>query len=114
MSRRRAARKIVSPGWMSISRSSMKKVFGLSVSLIVRSCRSPTAQRLGELVGKVFHHADQRVRRGLTQSADRGVAHQLGELVEQAFVPLAVLHQLGRLLGADAARRALAAALVLE
>src|SRR5690349_17816460 len=105
MSRRRAARKMVSPSRMSISRSSMKKVLaaGLLVSFIVRSCRSPAAEGPGELFGKVFHDACQRVRRGLTEPADRRVAHQLRQLVEQADVPRTLRHQLRRLLGADPA-----------
>src|ERR1700722_7240910 len=110
MSSRWAARKMVSPSRISISRSSMKKVLaaGLLVSLIVRSCRSPAAERPGELLGKVFHNARQRVRRGLAEPTDRGIAHQLRKLVQQVDVPRPLRHQLGRLLAAHPARRALA------
>ena len=56
----------------------------------------------------------QRIRGRLAEAADRGIAHRLAQLVEQFPVPHRPLHQHRRLLGADAARRALAAALVLE
>src|SRR5208282_556243 len=44
----------------------------------------------------------------------RGIAHRGRKLLEQLLVPPRALHQLDRLLGADPAGRALAAALVLE
>src|SRR6185295_15574883 len=66
------------------------------------------------LVGKVFHDAQRRVRRRLTQAADRGVHHGLRELLKQRLVPLARLHEPERLGGAYAAGGALAAGLLLE
>ena len=50
----------------------------------------------------------------MAEPADRGVAHQGGEFVKEGWVPRPIGHQVGGLLGADAAWRALAAALVLE
>src|SRR5258707_11922538 len=62
----------------------------------------------------MLEHAEHRVGGGLAQAADRRIAHHGGELLEQRLVPARPLHQLDGLLGAGAARRALAAALVLE
>src|SRR5262245_25798480 len=115
---RRPARKIVSPGRMSISLSSMKNVpcaaSGIALLLSFVLIGSPRSQRLFQIIGKILEHTRQRVRRGLAEAADRGVAHQHRELVEQALVPRAHGHQLGGLLRTNAAGRALAAALVLE
>src|SRR5882724_10393603 len=115
MSSRRAARKIDSPSRISTSRSSMKKVLGFGAfwSLISASS-SPTSHRLGEFIREKLQDAQQRVWRRLAQAADRRVLHQLGKLGEQADVPRPLLHQFRGLLAADAARRALAAAFVLE
>src|SRR4029079_9319740 len=115
MSWRRPARKIVSPSRMSISLSSMKKVlvFWTLVSLMAVS-PSPMSQGLGEFVGEEFKNAQQRVRRGLAKAADRRITHQRRELGEQRRIPRPAFHQLGGLLAADAAGRALAAALALE
>src|SRR6266851_4940189 len=55
-----------------------------------------------------------RVHRRLAETADRGVAHHFGQLAEQILVPARPFHDLDRLLGSNAARRALTAALVLE
>ena len=55
-----------------------------------------------------------RVHRRLAQAADRGVAHDPRQFLQQRLVPVRRGHQLHRLFGADAARRALAAALILE
>src|SRR3546814_9100472 len=50
----------------------------------------------------------------ISEAADRGIAHDLRQLLEQRRVPGLLAHQLHRLLGAVAAGRALAAGLVLE
>src|SRR5262245_23908512 len=121
---------MVSPARMSISRSSMVKVSGLSPAsvLIVAplsrseyvaafsypSYQSPTSERLAQLLGKIFQHAQQRVGRRLAEAADRGVAHGVRELGQQRLIPGAGCHQLGGLLGSRPAGRALAATLVLE
>src|ERR1041384_7856011 len=75
---------------------------------------SPLAERLLEIIAEITEHAGQRVRRGLAETADRGIAHRGGELGQQRLVPRPGCHQLDGLLGSGAARRALAAALVLE
>src|SRR5918992_1247339 len=62
----------------------------------------------------MLEDALDRVHGRLAETADRRVAHDLGEIAEERLVPSAVRHDLNRLLRADAARRALAAALVLE
>src|SRR5262249_17507961 len=121
MSSRRAARKIVSPGRMSTSRPSMLKVLGLSPALVVifvaqyvAALSSPTPERLLKLFGKILEHAQQRIGRRLAKPADRGIAHRVREFRQQRLIPRAGCHQLDRLLGSGAARRALPAAFVLE
>ena len=59
-------------------------------------------------------HRVERIGRRLAEAADRGVGHRPAEFLEQRLVPCGLLHQLHRLFGADPARRALAAAFVLE
>src|SRR4051812_27856439 len=67
-----------------------------------------------KFLGEIFNHASERIRGRLAQPADRRVAHRLAQFSEQLPVPHALLHQQRRLLGTDAAWRALPAALVLE
>src|SRR5439155_12863233 len=62
----------------------------------------------------MLEHRFHRVHRRLAETADRSVTHHLGELAEQLFVPRGALYDLDRLLAADTAGRALAAALILE
>src|ERR1700677_1491030 len=65
-------------------------------------------------VRKEFDHTVDRVWRRLPQSANRGIAHHLGEIRERLTIPLVALDQhigLGR---AHTAGRALAAGLMLE
>ena len=64
--------------------------------------------------GEVLRDAADRIGRRLPEAADRRVGHRDRELFEQRVVPLRRFHQLRGLGGADAARRALAARLVLE
>src|SRR6476619_4010053 len=102
---------------MSISLSSMKNVLGVAglfVSLIAMLSRSPMTHRLGEFIWEIFQHAQQRVGCRLPEAADRGVAHQGRQLGQERRVPRTALHQLGGLLAADPAGRALAATFVLE
>src|SRR5262244_1268465 len=124
MPRRRAARKMVSPARMSTSRSSMLKVLGFALpfpligTAIAPECvaafSSPTPERLRQLLREILQHADERVGCRLAEPADRGVAHGVGELVQQRLIPGAGCHQRGGLLGSRPARRALATAFVLE
>src|SRR5262245_44551628 len=81
---------------VSMISSSARPTTVLPLSLnsigIVAACwvlsRSIANALLRELVRKVLHHAEQRVRRRLAEAADRGIRHRLGELVEQRLVPL--------------------------
>src|SRR5262245_28883641 len=116
MPNRRPARKIVSPGRISISWSSMKKVLGFwSAGWLMSSpYLFPGPERLGQLLREVFQHAQQRVRRCLSEAADRSVAHHLRDLRQQRGIPRTFFHQLHGLLAADTARRALAATFILE
>src|SRR5260370_21397239 len=80
----------------------------------LRHSPSPASERLLQLVRKILQHAHQRVRRCLSKSANRSVAHGGRQLAEQRLVPRAGRHQLHGLLSARPAGRALAAALILE
>src|SRR3954453_23116380 len=82
--------------------------------LVVSFMESPFAQRPGQIVAEILEHAEQRVRRGLSQPADRGISHRGGQFGQQRLVPRPGCHQLDRLLGSCPARRALSAALILE
>src|SRR5213075_1958706 len=66
------------------------------------------------LLREISHHRQRGVGRRLPKAADRGVHHRLRQLFQQRLVPLALFHEDQRLGGADAARRALAAGLVVE
>src|SRR3546814_20877299 len=66
-----------------------------------------------QLLREVLEDRHQGIGRRLAEAADRGVAHDLRQLLEQRRVPGLLAHQLHRLLGAVAAGRALAAGLVL-
>src|SRR3954462_9707009 len=79
-----------------------------------RSLSSPLAQRLREIVAEILEYASQRVRRSLSEPADRGIAHCGRELGQQRLIPRSRCHQLDGLLGSSAAGGALAAAFILE
>ena len=66
------------------------------------------------LIQEELHGRDKGIGRGLSKSADRRVAHGLGELVQKLLVPLPPFEQRHRLVAADPARRALTARLVFE
>src|SRR5690606_6828832 len=67
-----------------------------------------------EILPEIPHHRAHRVHRRLAEAADRGVAHDLGEVLEETLVPARRRQELDGLLRAGAAGGALAAALVLE
>src|SRR5579862_1166805 len=69
---------------------------------------------VSNLVRKMLRDASNRVRRRLSQAADGCVRHRHRKFLEKFLVPLGGLHQARGLRRADAARRALAAGLVLE
>src|SRR6476659_2339652 len=79
-----------------------------------RSFASPLSHRLGQIVAEVLEYAREGIGRSLPESADRGVAHRGGQLVQQRLIPWPGCHQLDGLFGSGAAGRALAAAFVLE
>src|SRR3970040_373212 len=106
---RSATCQMVSPGRAS---TSLPLRVNLIESLIVLS-RNP-ALLTNNVLAEMFQHHFQRVGGGLAEAANRGVGHGAAELLQESLVPNLLRHQLRRLLGADPARRALAAALVLE
>src|SRR5258708_24795197 len=121
MPQRRAARKMVSPSRPSTSWPSSVKLKGFAAPLVLigRSLRrssapSPCPERLCEILGKILKDAQQRIWGCLTETADRGIPHGGGQLLEQALVPRSARHQFRGLLGPHPAGRALAAAFVLE
>src|SRR5450432_1275590 len=125
MPQRRAARKMVSPSRPSTSWPSSVKLKGFAAPLVLigRSLRrpsgrssapSPCPERLCEIVGEILKYAQKRIWGRLAETADRGILHGGGQLLEQALVPRSAGHELRGLLGPHPAGRALAAALVLE
>src|SRR5262245_26177653 len=61
--------------------------FEYAVAFSLPSSQSPAPERLAQLLGKVFQHAQQRVGRRLAEAADRGVAHGVRELCQQRLIP---------------------------
>ena len=70
--------------------------------------------RLAHLMREVFVDAANRIWRGLSKPANRGITHHLRQVFQRASIPNRCQHQRGGLGGADTARRALAATFVLE
>src|SRR5277367_3683249 len=64
---------------------------------------------LTQFVGKVFDDGVDGIRRGLPETADRCIAHDLRKLRQQRLIPSVPGDQHVGLRGADAARRALTA-----
>src|SRR5258706_12396203 len=62
-----------------------------------------------DLVREMFDHTAHGVGRRLAEPAYGCVSHRAGKFLEQRLIPPRRLHQVQRLGGADAARRALAA-----
>src|SRR2546421_12788229 len=94
---RLATCQIVSPALASTSTPSRVKVTVLPEPLVVIT--SPLAERLAQLLGKIFQHAQQRIGRRLAKPADRGVAHGVREFRQQRRVPRTLCHQTDGLLG---------------
>src|SRR5205085_1179692 len=67
-----------------------------------------------QIAAEMLHDHLDRVHRGLSQPADRRIGHDPRQLGEHILVPARLVHQHDSLLGADPARRALAAAFILE
>src|SRR5690625_1538134 len=67
-----------------------------------------------DLFGEVLHGQQDRVRRRLAKTTDGGIHHRAGKLAKERVIPAILADQLYRLLAADPAGRALAAALILE
>ena len=70
--------------------------------------------RLFQILREELDHGHQRIGSRLAEAADRGIGHDLRQVLEQGRVPRLLRHKLNGLLGAIPAGRALAAALVLE
>ena len=68
----------VSPGSAVMASPSRVNAIGAAESAMLA---------IGQLLGKVLHHAAQRVRRCLTETADRGVGHHRAEIIEQGPDP---------------------------
>ena len=68
----------------------------------------------GGLVGEEFHRCDEGIRSSLAETADRGVSHGLGKLVQQIAVPFVFVEQGHRLVATHPTRRTLTAGLILE
>ena len=62
----------------------------------------------------MFHSGNKGIGSRLPKTANRGVAHGLGKLVEKLTVPLIPLEQGNRLVATHTTWRALAAGLILE
>src|SRR5260370_25473759 len=108
---------MVSPARASTSWRSSVKLKGFAAPLVLMVeplAPSPRPERFCKIVRKILQHALKRIWGGLTETADRGIAHRGRQLLEQALVPGSVRHQLHGLFGPHPARRALAPALVLE
>src|SRR6185295_9510412 len=99
--------------WMMVSPANAEIVSPFSLNSIVSA---PTGSFIfiSNLVREMLHDAADRIGCGLTQAADGRVGHRDRQLLEQRLVPFLGFHQVRRLRRAHAARRALAAGLVLE
>src|SRR6266851_4661803 len=122
MPRRLATCQIVSLGRASTSSPSSRNLIA-SVIAELRLCPLPEGEGSRakdgwnssfQIPAEMLEHGFHRVHRRLAEAADRSVAHHLAQLAEQLFVPRRAFHDLDRLLAADTAGRALAAALILE
>src|SRR5689334_2986683 len=100
--------------WMMVSPAKAEIVSPFSLKSIVSALAARSFSFISDLVRKMLGDAADRIGRRLPQAADRRVGHGDRELLQERLVPLPRLHQARRLRGADAARRALAARLVLE
>src|SRR6185436_16161841 len=112
---------IVTPCFLAVSMifSSGRPITVCPLSLnsmgIIASCWVVTRSIwLLHLLREIPHHRQRGIGRRLPKAANRGIHHRLRQLFQQRLVPLALLHEDHRLGGADAARHALAAGLVVE
>src|SRR5579863_3669494 len=85
--------------------------FGAGFDSTARSMTVSTATRSPsfDFLWKVLHHGQRRVRRRLSEAANRCVNHRLRELRQERLIPAAPLHQREGLGCADATGRALPA-----
>src|SRR5688572_20685269 len=100
--------------WMIVSPAYAETVSPFSLNSIVSAPTGGSFIFMSDLVREMLRDATNGIGRGLPQAADRGIGHRDRELLEELVVPLLRLHQRRGLRGAHAARRALAARLVLE
>src|ERR1700682_5977301 len=99
---------------MMVSPANAEMVSPFSLNSMVSAFPMGSFIFMSHLVREMFGDAADRIGRGLAEAADRSVGHRDGKLLEKRGVPLRRLHELCRLRGTHAARRALAARLVLE
>src|SRR5690348_16958835 len=100
--------------WMIVSPANAEIVSPFSLNSMVSALPASSFIFMSDLVRAVFGDAADRVGGGLSEAADRRIGHRDGQLFQQRRIPLLRLHEARRLRGAHAARRALAARLVLE
>src|SRR5260221_9408621 len=115
--RRFATCQMVSPSSASTSLPSRMNFTEVALPLpavIVFAFSSPASQRLRQFFWKIFNHTQQRIRRGLPEATDGGIAHGGRTFFQQLHVPRALGHELGPLLGPGTAGRALTARFALE
>src|SRR5690242_4617999 len=99
---------IVSP-----AKAEMVSPFSLN-SMVSAFAATRSLSFISNLVGEVLRDATDRVGCRLPEAADGRIGHRDRKLLQQCLVPPGLRHQVRGLAGAHAARRALAARLVLE
>src|SRR5688572_28288440 len=99
---------------MMVSPAKAEMVSPFSLNSIVSAFPTGSFIFMSYLVREMLRDAADRIRRRLSESADRGVGHRHRELFQQRVVPFGRFHQVRRFRGADAAGRALAAGFMLE
>src|SRR5450631_3095485 len=99
---------------MMVSPAKAEMVSPFSLNSIVSAFAASSFIFMSHLVREMLRDAANRVGRGLAEATDRCVGHRDRKLLEERRVPLGRAHQSRGLRGAHAARRALAAGLVLE
>src|SRR5690349_10082662 len=100
--------------WMIVSPAKAEIVSPFSLNSMVSAFPASSFILISDLVREMFRDAADRVGSRLSETADRGVGHRDRKLLEERRVPLLRFHEVRGLRGADPARRALAARLVLE
>src|SRR5689334_1673765 len=100
--------------WMMVSPASALTVSPFSLKSMVSVFPTGSFIFMSDLVREVLHDAADGIGRRLAQAADGCIGHGDVQVLQQRLVPLRRFHEMRGLRGADAARRALPARLVLE